>query len=429
MTRRNESEKDFLLKSTIRSVLWAQGYSTRLDVLLAYDKDIQGKNSVGKAGLTDLDVLGVRLDPGFRTHTTVADCKTTSGQVPERLFWLSGVGKFFGSDTNMLVRSQSLPDFVSPLARNLDIALVGPDDLSILSNTYVKPSGQILPQVWHDFFSPSLLGEALSRLSRLPSTLSDVERYRDSRYWMDEPYRRLQRVIIALQHMAKDGSSGSTYQLIFADFVWLYVIALWKALESLNASGFSKLEHELGIYINGNEVGMRNLIHMKKSLEALVRPMHEDINLPLLPSYFKNLLELIIRCARRPNAVTKMARRAEWLTIGQMVGNLGTPAWSFNDDDLISSKLLGDVAKFLVQESRLKSIFLDNYLDLLQDWKVGPYDSNTIDSANNSSEVSQKQKKEDITLSDIEVDQMIFSEVEKKADILPNIEKDEENLI
>src|SRR5437868_13907615 len=108
MPRRHESERDFTLKATIRAVLWAQGYSTRLDVLLAYDKDSQGKNGSGKAGLTDLDVLGVRLDPGFRIHTAIADCKTTSGQVPERLFWLSGVGKFFGSDTNLLVRSQPI---------------------------------------------------------------------------------------------------------------------------------------------------------------------------------------------------------------------------------------------------------------------------------------------------------------------------------
>ena len=94
MPRRNESERDFELKSSIRAVLWNQGYSTRLDVLLSYDKDTQGRNGSRRAGLTDLDVLGVRLDPGFRAHTAIADCKTTLGQVPERLFWLSGVGNF-----------------------------------------------------------------------------------------------------------------------------------------------------------------------------------------------------------------------------------------------------------------------------------------------------------------------------------------------
>jgi hypothetical protein len=368
MTKRSEGERDFLLKSTIRAILWSQGYSTRLDVLLAYDKDTQGKNGPAKIALTDLDVLGIRLDPGFRIHTVVADCKTTTSQVPERLFWLSGVGKFFGSDTNLLVRSRPLPEHAPPLARSLDITLVGPDDLAILTNTYVNSSGGVLSQVWQDFFSPELLDEVLTRLSRLPSQLIRVERYRETGYWMEEPYRRLQQIFSALQYMSKDGSNGPIFHLVFADFVWLYVVALWEACEALNAMGLSRLERGLELYINGNEAGMRNIQRMKQSFETLARQLNEDVNLSLMPPYFKNLLEIIARCVRRPNAVSKMARRAEWLIIGQMVGKLGTPPWKFTDDDLIGSKLLGDIARFMVQVSGLKPSYLETYLDLLRDW-------------------------------------------------------------
>lgn len=389
MPRRNESERDFLLKADIRAVLWAQGYSTRLDVLLAYEKDMQGKNNAGKAGLTDLDVLGLRLDPGFRIHTAIADCKTTSGQVPERLFWLAGVGKFFGSDTNLLVRSQPTPSHAPQLARSLEIALVGPEDLSILKNTYINPSGNMLSQAWQDFFSPELLGETLSRLSRLPIELANVEKYRETRYWMDEPYRRLHQILVALQTMAKEGSSGPIFKLVFADFVWLYVIALWRACETLNINGFSKLERGLELYVSGNEAGLRNLEQMKKSFEALARHQaQEDISVSILPPYFKNLLEIVMRCVRRPNAVAKLARRAEWLVIGQVVGNLGTPPWRFNDDDLICSKLLGDIAQFMVQASGLKTAFLEFYLELLQDFHV-EY-SNDSDTDNIYSDNSDK---------------------------------------
>ncbi len=368
MTRRNESEKDFILKSEIRAILWAQGYSTRLDVLLAYDKDAQGKSNSGKAGITDLDVLGIRLDPGFRVHTAVADCKTTAGQVPERLFWLSGVGKFFGSDTNLLVRSRPLPEHAFPLARSLDITLVGPDDLTILTNTHVGSSIQELSPIWQSFFSPTLLSDALERLSRLPTTLNRVERYRETLYWMDEPYRQLNQILVALQQMAKEGSNGPTFHLVFADFVWLYVVTLWKACQVLNANGLSRLEQGLKLYISGYEAGIQNLEKWKKAFETIARQTQKDINLPLLPFYFRGLLEVVTRCVRRPNAVAKMARRAEWAVIGQLVGNLGSPPWILTDDDFISSKLLGDIAKFLVQASGLQKSFLDSYLALLQDW-------------------------------------------------------------
>lgn len=171
---RNDAERDFTLKAAIRSILWAQGFSTRLDVLLAYDRDPRGRTAGGKAGLTDLDVLGMRLDPGFRVHTAIADCKTSSGKVPERLFWLAGVGRFFRADSSLLVRSKPLPDHAVPLARNLDITVVGPDDLAILTNTYVFDDGHAPAEVWRDFFAPDLMAEVLMRVARLPGTLADI---------------------------------------------------------------------------------------------------------------------------------------------------------------------------------------------------------------------------------------------------------------
>jgi len=127
-------------------------------------------------------------------------------------------------------------------------------------------------------------------------------------------------------------------------------------------------ERGLELYVSGNEAGLRNLEQIKKSFETLARHQaQEDISVSVLPPYFRNLLEIVTRCVRRPNAVAKLARRAEWLVIGQLVGNLGTPPWKFNDDDLICSKLLGDIAQFMVRASSLKMSFLEFYLDLLQD--------------------------------------------------------------
>ena len=79
-------------------------------------------------------------------------------------------------------------------------------------------SGQTLTQVWQDFFSPEILGDALTRLSRLPQSLINVEEYRETRYWMDEPYRRLNQILVALQPMAKEGSGGPTFQDFVGEF-------------------------------------------------------------------------------------------------------------------------------------------------------------------------------------------------------------------
>ncbi len=367
MPQRNESEKDFELKAAIRAILWAQGYSTRIDVLLAYEVDPKGRSASGKAGLTDLDVLGVRLDSGVRVHNVVADCKTSAGRVPERLFWLCGVSKFFGSDTNLLVRSRPLPEHASTLARSLDITVVGPADLEILTNTYVKPSGRDPSKAWQEFFSAEVLGEALTRLSSLPASLRMVEVFRESLYWMEPSHVKLQRSLAMLQHLSKESSRGPTFQLIFADFIWLFVIALWDACEVLNANGLSRPEHNLQLYLSGNESGLLYMQRVQRTFDSLLRRFKVEAPvLALQPPYFPELLELLVRCLRRPEATSKMARRAEWLTIGQMVGGLGAPPNRRSRDDLIAEKLLGDVARFVVRATGLHESFLESYLGLLQ---------------------------------------------------------------
>lgn len=365
VTSRKEGERDFGLKAAIRAILWAQGYTTRLNVLLAYDR--QGRGESGKVALTDLDVLGVRLNPGFRIHTAVADCKTAKGQVPERLFWLSGVANFYKSDINLLVRSAPLPEHAPPLARSLGITLVGPDDLEILTNTYVTPNGARLPTDLQAFFSQQLLTDTLDRLSRLPSSLRSVSLYREARYWMDDPHSQLQRIISVLKHMARDGSRGPIYQLVFADFVWLYIIALWRACEALTTSSLSKPEQGLELYLSGNEAGLQHLQRMQQAFETVAERANVDVSLSHLPTYFKELAEIVVRCIRRPEATAMMARRAEWLTVGQIVGHLGPPPWGATDDAVLSDKLLGDVATFVVKASGLHTSFLDFYLSLLYD--------------------------------------------------------------
>jgi hypothetical protein len=349
----------------MRRILWAQGYSTRLDVSLAYDFHPSRADRPGKAGLTDLDVLGVRLLPGFRSYTAVADCKTSRGGVPERLFWLSGVGTFFGSDNSLLVRAHTLPQHAIPLARALGIAIVGPEDLEILLNTYPDGNGEGDADIWREFFSPTLLGETLLRLARLPNHLGYVETYRDCRYWMESPYTRLQRSVGALQELAKDGTRSKIFRLVFADFVWLYVVAIWRACGALASDGLSRVERGLSLYLSGNEEGLRSLQQAQQGVKALLGSRNKNLPLAIEPPYFPELLEVVGRCLRRPEATARMARRAEWLMVGQMVGGLGPPPWQRTSEDSMAEKLLGDVARFLVQASGLDGSFLEQYLHLL----------------------------------------------------------------
>jgi hypothetical protein len=108
------TELDLGLKVGVRRLLWQMGYSTRLDVQLRGEsistiktlvspstQGLRGRGS-GKSPaietFTDLDVLGVLINPGFGASTVVADCKTgTSDKPVARMFWARGVADLFGA--------------------------------------------------------------------------------------------------------------------------------------------------------------------------------------------------------------------------------------------------------------------------------------------------------------------------------------------
>jgi hypothetical protein len=129
--------------------------------------------------------------------------------------------------------------------------------------------------------------------------------------------------------------------------------------------GVSDIQEGLFLYIVGYEPGLNNLERWRRSFEGLAKRAGVEATLPLNPPYFKELLEIVLRCIRRPSATARMAQRAEWLANGQIVGQLGPPPWSYADDNIVADKLLDDVAAFLVMASKLDKSYYQNYSRLL----------------------------------------------------------------
>src|SRR5262249_14427783 len=152
------------------------------------------------------------------------------------------------------------------------------------------------------------------------------------------------RTVAALRPLEREKTTGYVAQTVFADFVWLYVLALWEAAEKLTLNGLARLDAGLKVYLNGDEAGLQNLQRLSAFVKEFARQANgEDVTLPLFPPYYERLLDLVTRCVRRPQAFARMARRAEWLLVGQMIEPIGPPPWQYGEDDVLGDKLLGDV--------------------------------------------------------------------------------------
>lgn len=197
-----------------------------------------------------------------------------------------GIGAFFGADATLLVRAQPFPEHAPTLARALGISLVGQDDLDILSKTYSPPGGAFDTPVWDNFFSPETVSNVIALLRRLPDPLRPVTLYRLMRYWMQPTHLRLTRSIAALRPMAAGKTRGTVAELVFADYVWLYAVALWEACEALVLNGLSRLKQGLQLYLSGDEVGLQNLQRITTAVENITRNVNPHASLGVFPPYF-----------------------------------------------------------------------------------------------------------------------------------------------
>ncbi len=136
------TELDLGLKVGVRQLFWSMGLSTRLDV------ESRGFSPPPKAGarpraaqtFTDLDVLGVSINNGFRVGTEIADCKTSQRDSTSRMFWVRGVADLFGADHAYLVREHDVTDAARQLSARLGVAVLPSEDLVRLQAHYPSPA-------------------------------------------------------------------------------------------------------------------------------------------------------------------------------------------------------------------------------------------------------------------------------------------------
>src|SRR2546425_5742004 len=136
---KQEYEKDTDLKLRTMRYLWNLGYYVRRNLPLT--------EAWAKSDQTDIDVLGVKVDEEFLSSFIVCDCKSgASNGTKTRLFWLSGVMRYFGAERGIFVRTQMLGTKYIELADRLGIVSVSEDQLADLERSYVAgPSKNVGP--------------------------------------------------------------------------------------------------------------------------------------------------------------------------------------------------------------------------------------------------------------------------------------------
>ena len=355
------SELDLGLKVQSRRLLWRMGFTTRVDVPLRafVPQSASRPHSAQHETFTDLDVLGIGIVPGFAVRSLIADCKTTQRGSTERMFWVRGVSDFFAADEAWMVRTGGVTAASRQLADRLGISVLEPSDLNHLEEYH--PSQLPLdagPLAL--LFDEQSVAAAMKALTSLDKKLDKLVEYRQFDYWVFDEHRNLQQVVAHLTNVKKVlDPSHPAHRALFLDCAWLYSLSLAHAAQYVRSVHVSDVSTALQQYLFGGQLALQE----KKALaKALARLAPEQIpsggSDGVLPPWFPQLLELLVRHLRRPAVVNDELRYAEWSVEAQLAKEHATAADAFGSlFSPVAAKLLSDVCGFLVGVAELNPHF------------------------------------------------------------------------
>jgi hypothetical protein len=143
------------------------------------------------------------------------------------------------------------------------------------------------------------------------------------------------------------------------DCAWLYCLSLAHAAQYVRAVHVSNMDTALQQYLFGGQVALQE----KRALAAALARLAPKGAAPggsdgVLPEWFPQLRELLVRHLRRPTVINDELRYAEWAVEAQLAKERATAAEAFGAlFSPVAAKLLSDVCGFLVTVASLNPDF------------------------------------------------------------------------
>lgn len=325
MSDASETEQDLGLKLRMMRFLWHLGYDVRKNVgvqELWYDE---------KTRYTDIDVLGVKIDEELSPHFVLCDCKSgVTDATRKRLFWLSGVMKYFGVQRAYFVRTNMIGSRYVELADSLGILPLSEDQLSILEKAY---------SVGTTVFGPFCKEHATAdKILRLLKEIPHAYDYFQTGYWEEPP----QKQIISLVSWCKEINTMESISEKEANFLLSY------ALSALALSTIRFAQRALVIPpIEQNEfirlalLGGKIEFEEKKFLVGsfydfmtgeIERRYHAKYPVSsiqfrdsIVPEFAKYLVDLVLRICQKPRTYIAAPRVLSLLAFESILNDRSTP--------------------------------------------------------------------------------------------------------
>lgn len=354
-------------------LFWYNGFFVRRNInLVRYEA---GKKT---DQYTDIDVVCIKYDQSFNKKIEICDCKSgTTAKTAERVFWLSGVMKYFGASKGYFVRSNMMESKYNELANKLEISPISEKQLISLEKLYHVNSKPFLGCFNNN---KDFLMYETETFRELKKALYPVYEYITYKYWKDAVQQQIISLIdcgIQINDSKLDDESKLFLCMYCTTLLTNSILEFSQYLLHIPEEEQENIIKEkiLGGKLESHE--KLNLLtkfysFMKKEIELRYNSKYpiskSDFLSQFYPPYMKYLIDLIQRISSNPNVSISVPNLLDLITYELILNkndlNKKILVDIFEDNDMHD---LLKMTKDIIIFAQRSGFFNDNQSEIITD--------------------------------------------------------------
>ena len=357
-------EQDVVQKERLAKLLWSWGFLCDFNVKLLDPRS----GGYARTELTDLDVLGRKVNRNLYEERVCGDCKTLKNMsVINRAFWQRGVMDYFGISRGYIVVRKQPTESHKQTAREMGITLLDDQAFDIYCRKLGFMEGLDKMNMFNrrswDYFEKNIPSQ---------QSLGSLISYRDYGYWTDRPNRSLRLTLMEMvgvrDKMDEDHKHHRALALDCATRFASSLLSMIAVLFQIHLVTDEKdlLDDYLKVYIYGGREVYDHLNAITKKLIDLksdktlfnkerIKEKHTDLSLP----DWGKFLQLYRTLLEAPAVAVEIPRVLRFVLFERLLYNNKevTLAQAIPDISSLTVKLSADVVTYFLNGSQLFSKF------------------------------------------------------------------------
>lgn len=208
-------ERDIFQKMESVKLFWHWGYMPEIDVKLFNP----GGVSSAKIEITDIDVLGLKVNNRLTEERIAADCKTAKRTSPiNRAFWLYGLMTYLDINKGYLILSRTAELDHKLAANKLNIVITNDQEFELYkdkltNNNKLNDMAIANPEIWNKYFTNA----------NTFKEISNIWGYRKYRYWQDSHQKQIRHILVETRKASRKMSQkNSIISAFLSDILALF---------------------------------------------------------------------------------------------------------------------------------------------------------------------------------------------------------------